>query len=318
MKKRNLIFLSLIGLLSIGFTSLSLAGSTTFSEIHEAEAANVSEYYSSIKDEYTGEKLLLALQSLNQTKLRQRVGYKSMPSKFTLTDPGNTEGTVTSFYSGKSKVYTGNMNREHIWPASRTVLGRDKDPLEDDIHTIRPTLIDDNGNRGNSFYVEGMDDKTYGWDPANCGDETYRGDSARIVFYCVVADSKLSLAASNYEPTNKHSMGNLNDLLKWNEKYAVTQREKVRNDAIEKLQGNRNPFIDHPEYVDRIWGETPTPPGPIPPGPTPPEPVPSSGGCGGSVFATSAILSIVSLCGAGLIAIKQLHTKKEHDDEINN
>ena len=50
-------------------------------------------------------------------------------------------------------------------------------------------------------------------------------------------------------------MGKLSTLLKWNIQYSVTSREITRNEAVEGLQGNRNPFIDHPEYACRIWGK---------------------------------------------------------------
>ena len=51
-------------------------------------------------------------------------------------------------------------------------------------------------------------------------------------------------------------MGKLSDLLKWNINYPVLDREKTRNEGAEYLQGNRNPFIDHPEYACKIWGNT--------------------------------------------------------------
>lgn len=46
-------------------------------------------------------------------------------------------------------------------------------------------------------------------------------------------------------------------LLAWNAADPVSQREIDRNNAAYAYQGNRNPFIDHPEYVDLIWGTTP-------------------------------------------------------------
>ena len=49
-------------------------------------------------------------------------------------------------------------------------------------------------------------------------------------------------------------MGRLSSLLKWHEEDPVDQIERRRNDTIAKFQGNRNPFIDHPEYVSIIFG----------------------------------------------------------------
>ena len=52
--------------------------------------------------------------------------------------------------------------------------------------------------------------------------------------------------------------GNLDTLLMWHQDDPVNQWEIDRNDAIYyQYQGNRNPFIDHPEYVENIWGEEP-------------------------------------------------------------
>ena len=210
-------------------------------------------YYSSIDTTKSGTALLTDLQTLNGQKLQSRVGYGSMPSRFTSTDPGTKSGEVTGFYSGKSATYSGNMNREHTWPASRTVGGRDNDPLEDDIHMTRPTLTSDNSSRGNNFFTKAG---TGGWDPGSLGVESYRGDAARIILYCVVADSRLSLVDKATDSASNHTMGKLSDLLEWNLQYPVQEREKTRNEAAESLQGNRNPFIDHPEFGCKIWGNT--------------------------------------------------------------
>lgn len=257
MKKFNRLGLLSLSVLTLGLLVVGAKASENKALVTFAYSRTTpSAYYKNIDGSLKNNALLKQLQDLNATKLVRRVGYDNMASKYQETDPGERSGEVTSFYSGNSARFSGNMNKEHVWPASRTVLGRDNDPLEDDIHMVRPTLKAENSSRGNSFFVEGMEDDKLGWDPAmpSFGDETYRGDSARIIFYCVVADPQLKLVDVNYEETYYHSMGKLSDLLKWNLKYPVTDRENIRNDAAEKLQGNRNPFIDHPEYACRIWG----------------------------------------------------------------
>lgn len=226
-------------------------GASTKEEVFEVAYGyangDASTYYSSVDET----KLLSSLRTINNNRLKSRVGYDDMPGAFVRTDPGTSSGTVMGFYSGKSAKYNGNMNREHVWPASKTVGGRGNDPLEDDIHMVRPTFSDDNSDRGNSFFTYSYES---GWDPGSLDDETYRGDAARIIFYCVVADSRLSLVDKNYDASSNHTMGKLSDLLEWNLMYPVKQREKTRNEAAESLQGNRNPFIDHPEYACKIWG----------------------------------------------------------------
>lgn len=226
-------------------------------------------YYSGISSSATGDTLLSALRSLNSTKRKATVGYSSMgttPSgQFKYTDyttdsvkydsNGQPYGErIVSFYSGNS---TTSFNREHVWPNSHG-----GNVIENDIHMPRPTIASENGSRGNSFYVEGKCSGTSGWDPAmeSFGDATYRGDSARIIFYCMLVDTRLSLIEADSHSTSNsnkdYMMGRLSDLIKWNINYPVLDREQRRNEGAEYLQGNRNPFIDHPEYACKIWGST--------------------------------------------------------------
>lgn len=53
--------------------------------------------------------------------------------------------------------------------------------------------------------------------------------------------------------------GKFSVLLKWHAQDPVDEFERNRNDIIQKLQGNRNPFIDHPEWVDFIWKQAGSP-----------------------------------------------------------
>ena len=222
-------------------------------------------YYSGISNNLTGSSLLEALNSLNSKKRQSTVGYSNMPANYKYTDYDPAYSSLDengvrygekllSFYSGTSATYSGGgMNREHVWPNSR---GGNK--VEKDIHMPRPTVASENGSRGNSFYVEGKKSSTSGWDPAmeSFGDETYRGDSARIIFYSAIADTALTLIDAENDNANNNTMGKLSDMIKWHLTYPVQEREMNRNEGAEYLQGNRNPFIDHPEYVCRIWGNT--------------------------------------------------------------
>ena len=181
---------------------------------------------------------------------------------------GQPYGTrISSFYTYTSAT---SWNREHVWPNSHGggSGGNAGSPYPDqDIHMPRPTISSENSNRGNSFYVEDMCSQSDGWDPKKAGYSEYsRGEAARITFYCMTVNSKLALSTTNTPPSsgkdpitgNNYSsgntMGNLETLLKWTVDYEVTQREKNRNEGAEYLQGNRNAFVDHPEYACRIWG----------------------------------------------------------------
>ena len=267
-----------IGVFSaFAFTSKK-ADLVTFATYTNGDAAT---YYNSIDDTQSGNTLLTALRNLNLSKRQSTVGYSSMgtsPSgqfKYTDYDPdyveydskGQPYGTrISSFYTYTSAT---SWNREHVWPNSHGggSGGDTGSPYPDaDIHMPRPTISSENSSRGNSFYVEGMNHSSNGWDPLTAGyGAESRGEAARITFYCTLVNSKLVLAPNNTTPSGSdpvtgqsygsgHTMGNLETLIKWNINYPVTQREKNRNEGAEYLQGNRNAFVDHPEYACKIWG----------------------------------------------------------------
>ncbi|HKM10026.1 MAG TPA: endonuclease [Bacilli bacterium] len=229
-------------------------------------------YYSSINDSVTGTSLLSALQSLNSSNRKKTIGYSSMgtssansPYAYTDYNPNASvqydnrgQRYSTSLVSFYTKTPMTGYNKEHVWPNSRG-----GGAVENDIHMPRPTISAENSNRGNSFYVEGRATSNNGWDPKTAGySEISRGESARIIFYCMVASSNLKLAdvdnitssGAGYTTT----MGKLSDMLKWNLQHGVTIYETNRNNGAQYLQGNRNPFIDHPEYACKIWGNTNT------------------------------------------------------------
>ena len=273
MSKKSSFAVIIASILSLGI--FANVAATNNKNVVETNAAQVTytngdgaTYYNGISSTLTGESLLTALRSLNSQKRKSTVGYSAMgtdPSgkfKYTDYDPatvkydenGQPYGTsIISFYSGNS---TNSFNREHVWPNTHG-----GNLVEADIHMPRPTIPSENGSRGHSFYIEGMKSKNNtGWDPAmeSFGEESYRGDSARIIFYSMVASSQLTLTddKSRSSLTKNTEMGIISDMLKWNLNYPVLQREKNRNEGAEYLQGNRNPFIDHPEYACKIWGNT--------------------------------------------------------------
>ena len=233
----------------------------------KADAEAISEYYSDINDSLVGNSLLNSLKALNGQKKEKDIGYSSMgtgPSgyfKYTDFDPAsvkyNSEGVpfgtkILSFYSG---ISTTSFNREHVWPKSR---GGDK--VENDILMVRPTIKEENSDRGNSSYVTGKATEHNGWDPVTAFSntigvaESIRGECARIIFYCLTAATGLTL--SDTTGVGSNDMGKLTDLVKWSCENPVSIREKRRNVGSQYVQGNRNAFVDHPEYVCRIWGNS--------------------------------------------------------------
>ena len=245
---------------SSGTTGTDTASNTSTgtSSGNTSTSTDTGNYYSTISSSATGTTLLTSLRSLNSTKRTRTVGYRNMGQYYKQTDGDPTNSNnIISFYSGTSAPFNGsfqtNFNREHVWPNSRGGSA-----VEDDIHVTRPTLTAENSSRGNSFYVQGMNSSSNGWDPGavSWGDAKYRGIAARIIFYCVVANSGLKLVDLTNDSTGNKSMGKLSDLLNWNLQYEIDETEIQRNEAVITIQGNRNPFIDDPSYACKIWGST--------------------------------------------------------------
>lgn len=231
------------------------------------DKVRIKNYYSTIDSSKSGTELLSQLRELNSSKKQFSITYKSMgtspspyfmytdfdPDTVQYTSNGIPYGTnILSFYSGKSAT---SFNKEHVWPDSR---GGNR--VENDILMPRPTISAENSARGNSPFITGMTDDKNGWDPvaafaSNIGVyESIRGESARIIFYCMVANSTLIL---NETVSNQgNNMSSLNNLVEWACENPVNPRERRRNVGSQFLQGNRNVFVDHPEYVCKIWGNS--------------------------------------------------------------
>ena len=226
-----------------------------------AEGESADTYYSGISDSATGETLRTALNTLNNKKRLRTIGYKQHRNYYKYTEklPDTPSGKMYGFYDNALVSDTwdnqATWNHEHVWPDS---LGGGS--VDGDIHMPRPTSVKINSSRGNKYYAA-----SGAYDPGQYVEE-YRGVAARIIFYSAIANINLKIVDMS-SGGGSNAMGKLSDLLKWNLQYLPTDSstanialrvEQVRNNAIasEDIQGNRNPFIDHPEYACRIWGNT--------------------------------------------------------------
>lgn len=278
--KNNLLKGIIAAFLGVSSISLSIAAVANVKE--EGAMAyytngDAATYYNTLDTSKDGTAFLSDLRSLNLSRRKSTVGYSAMGTsasgmfKYTDYDPdyvqydsnGQPYGTqILSFYSG---ISTTSFNREHVWPNSRGggSNGGAGSPYPDaDIFMPRPTINAENSDRGNSVYYEGMTSSSAGWDPVAAFEdsmgvyENIRGECARIIFYCMTVNANLVLNENTSNERN--NMGKLTHLLRWNLQYPVNQREINRNEGGEYLQGNRNAFVDHPEYACKIWGDTST------------------------------------------------------------
>jgi endonuclease I len=192
-------------------------------------------------------------------------------------DTANSANVIL-FYSGWSVNAAQEYNdgsgwsREHVWAKSHGDFGTDKG-AGTDAHHLRPCDISVNSARGNDdfdnggdFYIDGDGATTCKTDADSweARDEV-KGDVARMLFYMAVRyegdngepDLELVDAVNTVvlNTTGKGYHGKLSTLLEWHKADPVDSFEINRNNVIYSFQENRNPFIDHPEYVDKVWGD---------------------------------------------------------------
>jgi endonuclease I len=225
------------------------------------------EYYSAA-DGKTGSALKTALHEIidDHTTLSYSEVWTALRN--TDEDPANSNN-VLLLYSGRSQSKTTNgggvddWNREHVWAKSHGDFGTAQGPGTD-LHHLRPTDVTVNSTRGNLDFDNGGTEHSeaagnyYDGDSWEPRDEV-KGDVARMIFYMAVryeGDSGEVDLELNENVNNGSAPyhGKMSVLLEWNEEDPVDSKEIRRNNIIYKdYQGNRNPFIDHPEWAEMIW-----------------------------------------------------------------
>ena len=196
-----------------------------------------------------------------------------------LTDRDENDTTLVELiYSGDlvdgAQEYNSGSgwNREHVWAKSRGDFGTDKG-AGTDVHHLRPCNISINSSRNNrafddcnscvSIDLNGnstgsfRDNNLWTFEPR----DEVKGDVARMIFYMATryeqedgVDLELDdIVRGNTDKSPYHSV--LTTLLLWNELDTVSDKEIRRNNIIyEKFQKNRNPYIDHPELANYVFG----------------------------------------------------------------
>lgn len=87
-----------------------------------------------------------------------------------------------------------------------------------------------------------------------------KGDVARVVFYMATQYPSTLWHGFSYNMFVDNSYPTLNRravtlMMSWHLADPVDDSERRRVDEVEKVQGNRNPYVDHPWLADYIWGE---------------------------------------------------------------
>lgn len=178
----------------------------------------------------------------------------------------------SSAQGANSRVEGAAYNREHTMPKS---WFNSASPMFSDAFHVMPSDGYLNNRRSNYPYGE-TKGETYqsnnGYSklgkctlPGYSGtvfepNDEYKGDLARVYFYMATCyESQIANWNSDvmsHNPYRPYVKWQMDMLMKWAKQDPVSEKEKARNEAVYKVQGNRNPFVDYPGLEDYLWGDS--------------------------------------------------------------
>lgn len=231
-----------------GSVSVDLVGQGTYSKSYYAASQNKSE-----------EDLKTTLKTITGNGYNSLIYGPARDEMFMVIDnqrlngQGASQNTLESIYTGALAVgYTSRtdaqntflFNTEHTFPQS---LFASLEPMKSDIHHLFPTDDASNSNRAdNPFGVVTNPSWTNGGSKSNGTifepRDEQKGRSARAMFYFVLRYENYSNFLNSQEAI----------LRTWHDVFPPDVIDERRNDDIFSFQNNRNPFVDYPQFVERI------------------------------------------------------------------
>ncbi len=226
-------------------------------------------YYSSITDDMTGGEngtLRQTLTTLCKPKASYEysgTGSNSLAILFQSTneDPNNSENMIY-FYTQKSvkKNAAQTWNREHTWPQSLSGGLYGTDGAGCDALHIMPTYNATNSIRGNLKYANCTNGTVENYDGVDFAKtsggyfepmDSVKGDCARIILYMYT----VYFIERGTPITNV--CDSVKTMIQWSKLDPVSEIEVNRNDKVAaSKQKNRNPYVDHPEWIDKVFGSS--------------------------------------------------------------
>ena len=166
----------------------------------------------------------------------------------------NREHSVPlSWHSGSTASFSG-TDYHHIFPTDKKVNAERANWPYGKVALATWTSL--NGSKRGASAVAGITGTVF--EPI----DEYKGDVARAFFYFVTRyeDDMVTWglnpdAAQAFEPNTFPSVDveYLRLMIQWHNQDPVSQKEIDRNNAAYTFQGNRNPFVDFPQYVNQVW-----------------------------------------------------------------
>lgn len=178
------------------------------------------------------------------------LGYTGCRDKM-YSDIDNDGGKVTCVYTGRQATFnsrsganSNSFNCEHTWPQSQF---NQREPERADIHHLFPTDANSNSRRG-SYPFGTVSSASWTEGGSKLGGGTFeprdeqKGATARAMMYFAIRYQDYTNFIDNQESV----------LRQWHVANPPTAWDIQRNNKIYGYQKNRNPFVDHPEFIDRI------------------------------------------------------------------
>lgn len=216
----------------------------------------------------------------------QSLGYRQARQAMYSWIDVSADGRVTGVYSGFSRpamspeATPGSMmpiNAEHTVPQSFFAANADqaRGVMKADIHHLFPTHKDPNEARGHDPFGEIEDDAPDTWIGVDADGSLYfddtrpsgnldrfaeddghefeppegqKGNTARSVFYFY------TMYPDTAVPLEQIAADGLAVLYRWHREDPPDAAEIARNARAASCQGNRNPYVDHPDLLCRAWG----------------------------------------------------------------
>ena len=269
------IICGLAGLFAIVLQAVPCSAARGSYELPDPTYAPPANYFNAATG--TGDVLKASLKTIVSTGFVGRTYGDARYAFAVLDQDPNNPNNIILVYNGASvsNVWDAGATfaREHCIPVSWLGTGDPSNSysgIESDLFELRPINPGVNSSRSNTAYGTPTSSGANG----NTGGFYYPGDAdagmlARQYFYMA---TRYSDGTQNWSMSNIHlidgtpgnasfAAGDLASVLKWNYSHGVDNFERRRNQYIYSsalnptyYQGNRNPFVDHPEYVWAIFG----------------------------------------------------------------